>query len=117
MGSLLQRARKARNWSIRRAAKEAGVDDATWRQLEEGERKVRGEKVPASPRDDTLANVARAVGLDPAVVFEAAEREYVAPADGPLPPMTATDQAFAELRSELEKLRDEVQELRDSQRS
>jgi transcriptional regulator with XRE-family HTH domain len=83
VGSQLQRARKARNWSIRRAAREAGVDDATWRHLEEGVRTSRsGEKVGASPRDDTLASVARSVGLDPAAVFEAAGREFVPPPAG-----------------------------------
>jgi hypothetical protein len=63
-----------------------------------------GEKLPASPRDDTLAAVARAVGLDPADVFDAADREYVAPPDSADPPsledrVAALERELAELRS------------------
>lgn len=96
VGALLQRARKSRNLSIRKAAKAAGIDDATWRHLEEGERTIRGEKVPASPRDDTLAAVARAVGLNPAEVFRAAGREYVPPPDAP-----SIDDRIAALEAQL----------------
>jgi len=97
-GRLLADARNALGWSKRQAAREAGFSEAMWRQLEEGERQVTQDvKVPVNPRDDTLLAAARAVGLEPAVVFAAAGRPYNAPPD--LAAMDASGVDFEELRS------------------
>lgn len=63
--------------SIRAAARRAGVDEALWRQVELGYRKVGGVQISANPRDRSLAAIARAVGLDPGEVFAAAGRGEV----------------------------------------
>lgn len=69
--------REARGRSSKRSvAKRAGIDEALWRQLEEGYRTVRGIRIEANPRDETLEAAAWAVGLDPAEVFAAAGRAY-----------------------------------------
>ncbi len=79
-GVLLEEARQARRLSKRGAAREAGFSESTWRQLEDGERQVTEDvRVPVNPRDDTLVAAARAVGIDPAVLFEAAGRPFRGP--------------------------------------
>ncbi|HEV2928631.1 MAG TPA: helix-turn-helix domain-containing protein [Propionibacteriaceae bacterium] len=77
VGALLERARRERRLSKRAAAQKAGFSEALWRQLEDGRRLINGVEVPANPRDDTLEAAARAVGLDPQAVFDAAQRDYV----------------------------------------
>lgn len=76
VGSKFANARKARGMSKREAARTAGFDEAVWRQIEEGWRRVSGVQVPANPRDENLAAAALAVGLDPAEIFEAVGRTW-----------------------------------------
>lgn len=73
VGVLIESARG--HESIRAVSRRAGVDEALWRQVELGYRKVAGMKVPANPRDRNLEAIARAVGLNPEEVFKAARRE------------------------------------------
>lgn len=67
VGRQLEAARKAAGFgSMRAAAKAADISEATWRQLESGERRPSpGVVVAPAPRISTLTAVARAVGLDP----------------------------------------------------
>jgi transcriptional regulator with XRE-family HTH domain len=106
VGGLLRRARRARRMSKRGAAEAAGFSEALWRQIEDGERITRGVSVPANPRDENLEAAAKAVGLDPADVFQAAGRTYE-PTGEPL----SADNEYAALRDELEKLGRRIDEM------
>lgn len=83
VGAALGQARRALKLSKREAARRAGISEITWRTYENGVRQVTSDyQVPVSPRDDKLEAAAKAVGLDPAVVFALAGRPY----DGALSP-------------------------------
>lgn len=75
-GALLKRGRLQTGLSKRAIAAVAGFDEATWRQLEEGERTIAGVKVPANPRDETLAAAAMAARVSVPELFRLAERSY-----------------------------------------
>lgn len=74
LGTLLIQGRHAKGWTQRRAAREAGVSDATWRYAEQGYRWVRGEKVPTTPNADSVRRMADALGLPVKVLMKAARR-------------------------------------------
>lgn len=83
VGQLLGEARRSLRPKVskREAARRAGFSEITWRQLEAGERQLtKGVKVPPSPKDETLEAAARAVGLDPGIVFSEVGRRYEPPA-------------------------------------
>lgn len=74
VGEMLRVARVRRRWSMRRAAREAGLSATRYQQIEQGvdRRLPGGAVVPASPPVDTLARVAHALGLDPVEAVRAA---------------------------------------------
>lgn len=68
---------------MREAARRANLSEITWRNYESGIKLLaKGVTAPVNPRDDKLEAAAKAVGLDPAVVFTIAGRPY----DGALSP-------------------------------
>lgn len=77
VGERLGEARRARRLTKRAAASRAGFSEITWRNLEQGARQAApGVLIPVSPRDETLEAAARAVDIDPAELFELAQRPY-----------------------------------------
>lgn len=62
-GALLKRALVAMRISQREAARRSGISETRWRQLVSGYQVVSREKVPVRSPDDTLARMARAVGV------------------------------------------------------
>lgn len=75
LGRLLREARERirPKMSKRQAAAKAGFSPTQWGDMERGERH-QGTRVRAS--DDTLEAAARAVGLDPQILFDAVGRTY-----------------------------------------
>lgn len=71
VGEALKRARGRE--SQRAVAARAGVSPTQWRHMENG---IRDNGVPVRASDRTLEAAARAVGLDPAALFEIAGRPY-----------------------------------------
>ena len=72
-GRLLETAREQLGYSKRRAAAEAGISEARWRQIVTGIRRAGGGvTLPVNPRPETLASMARAVDVQPDVVLRAA---------------------------------------------
>lgn len=78
-GLLIKRAQTAARLSQRAAAKRAGLSEARWRQLVAGFQLVSRTKVPVRSPDETLARMARAVGVT-AEQLAAAGREGAATA-------------------------------------
>lgn len=72
-GVLLKRAQVAARLSQREAARRAGLSEARWRQLVAGYQLVSRTMVPVRSPDETLARMARAVGVT-AEQLEAAGR-------------------------------------------
>lgn len=107
--------------SIRSAARRAGVDEAMWRQVELGYRRIAGTEVPANPRDRNLVAIARAVGLDPSEVFKAARRGQVHEApflDSGAPGQTderlsALEVAMSEVRRDLAQIAHQLDRATD----
>lgn len=64
-GALIERARKLSGLSGRQAAKESSLSDSRWRQIINGNTTVGGQVVPVVGPDDTIARMARAVGVTP----------------------------------------------------
>lgn len=62
-GTLLKRALVTMRISQREAARRSGISETRWRQLVSGYQVVSREKVPVRSPDDTLARMARAVGV------------------------------------------------------
>lgn len=101
VGAALGQARRALKISKREAARRAGISEITWRTYETGMRQVTSDyHVPVSPRDDKLEAAAKAVELDPAVVFKIAGRPY----DGALSPAPAADGPPAALSGKISRL-------------
>lgn len=72
-GRLLRDARETIGLSIRAAAREAGISEGLWRQLEKGQRGVgAGIVLPTNPRPSTVRAAARVVELDLARALEVA---------------------------------------------
>lgn len=76
-GSLIKRAQLDARLSQREAARRAGLSEARWRQLVSGFQLVSRTKVPVRSPDETLARMARAVGVT-AEQLEAAGRDGAA---------------------------------------
>ncbi|WP_329177490.1 helix-turn-helix domain-containing protein [Streptomyces sp. NBC_01477] len=76
-GLLIKRAQVAARLSQREAAKRAGLSEARWRQLVSGFQLVSRTKVAVRSPDETLARMARAVGVT-AEQLEAAGRDGAA---------------------------------------
>ena len=78
VGRLLREARERLRPKVskRQAAAKAGFSPTQWGDMERGERH-QGTRVRAA--DETLVAAARAVDLDPRVLFEAAGRPYTEP--------------------------------------
>ncbi|MBV6758422.1 helix-turn-helix domain-containing protein [Rhodococcus opacus] len=72
VAELLRAAREAADMTKYEAAAEAGMSEGRWRQLEKGVEKRAGVESPASAPPVTLARMARAVGLEPSQLLEAA---------------------------------------------
>ncbi|MFG1805102.1 helix-turn-helix domain-containing protein [Streptomyces sp. NPDC049040] len=72
-GLLIKRAQLAARLSQREAARRAGLSEARWRQLVSGFQLVSRTRVPVRSPDETLARMARAVGVS-AEQLEAAGR-------------------------------------------
>ena len=68
---------------------------------------------PVSPRDETLARAARAVGLDPASLFRLAGRRYDAAALAADPPAASSPAWRAAVDARLDALEREVRHLSD----
>jgi transcriptional regulator with XRE-family HTH domain len=96
-GALLKRGRLHTGLSKRAIAAVAGFDEATWRQLEEGERTIQGVKVPANPRDETLAAAAMAARVSVPELFRLAGRSYPDDPDGDVE-LSASGADLEELR-------------------
>lgn len=65
-GKLIQEAMRIRGLSARKAAKDAGMSDARWRQIVNGYASAgAGQTVAVRAPDDTLARMARVVGVTP----------------------------------------------------
>lgn len=111
VGVLIENARGRE--SIRSAAKRAGVDEAMWRQVELGFRKVAGTQVPANPRDRNLIAIARAVGLDHNEVLRAAGRGQVVLAPF-LDSLTDTER-LNQVEQRLDRIEAAVQQLLDDE--
>jgi transcriptional regulator with XRE-family HTH domain len=62
-GTLLKRALLASRISQREAARRSGISETRWRQLVSGYQIVSRSKVPVRSPDDTLARMARTVGV------------------------------------------------------
>lgn len=78
-GDAIREARGGR--SIRSMALRAGISEGRWRQLENGHASAgRGAVIQANPKPETAAEMARAVGLDPAHALQLA---FYDPSDFP----------------------------------
>lgn len=72
----IDRMRQDEGLSIRQAARRAGISDGRWRQLAKGYSAAGGGmKIPANPTAETLAAMARAVGMPPEQLREFGEPE------------------------------------------
>lgn len=74
VGDALRQARMRLGISKREAARRADLSDGAWRHLESGTKKAYGTLVLPNPRPENLVAAARAVDLDPVVVFQLAGR-------------------------------------------
>lgn len=115
VGRQLRQAREAQRpkMSAREAARRAGISDITYRQLEAGQRQVSKDlTVPVSPRDDTLAKSAKAVGLDPAPLFELVGRTYEDDDNGGDQPGGGEPRTEAGVTARLDRIEAALRELR-----
>lgn len=63
-GALIERARQLRGLKARAAARDAGMSDARWRQIESGYASVGpGQVIPVRGPDETVARMASVVGV------------------------------------------------------
>lgn len=70
--------------SKRAAAKKAGINEATWRHLEDGEVRTKAGTHPPNPSNAYLEAAALAVELDPVEIFSLAGRLYDGPYTAPV---------------------------------
>jgi len=82
VGDLLRDARQGKGLSKRAAAEAAGFSEGLWRHLEMGVRLMYGQEISPNPRNENLAAAARAMGIDPRTLFEAAGRTWDPPTEG-----------------------------------
>lgn len=64
-GRIIQQRREERSWSIRWAARQAGMSDVFWAQMERGYKRVSGRPQPVTPSLGSLLQAAAALRLDP----------------------------------------------------
>jgi transcriptional regulator with XRE-family HTH domain len=106
----LGEARKRLRMSKRQAARRAGISEGTWRQLERGPSFENNMLYINQTRPENLYAAARAVGVDPQVVFGAFDEEVPEGLD-----FTPYDDRLAKKISKLEvRDRDIVERLIDS---
>ena len=74
VGQTLREARLRLGISMREAARRAGLSDGAWRHLEAGEKVSYGTTILPNPRPENLIAAAKAVDLNPAVLFDKANR-------------------------------------------
>lgn len=74
VGETLADARVQLGISKREAARRAGLSDGAWRHLEKGVKWINRTKVHPNPKDENLIAAAKAVGLDPRILFDLARR-------------------------------------------
>lgn len=71
-GALIARALKLKGLSVRKAAPDAAISDARWRQIMNGHASAGpGQVVPVVGPDDTIARMARVAGVTPDQLREA----------------------------------------------
>lgn len=84
--------------SARAAARQAGMSEGWWRQLERGERRLApGVTAPMNPKDADLDAACRVVGLDPTSIFELVGRT---PIDHEIPERLRSLDTLVELTRE-----------------
>ena len=107
---ILGAARKRLRLSKRQAARRAGISEGTWRQLERGPTLIQNTLYINQTRPENLYAAARAVGVDPKIVFDAFEEPVPEGID-----FTPYDDRLAKKISQLEvRDRDIVERLVDS---
>lgn len=110
VGARIAAARRAKGMSKRAAAREAGISEGWWRQLEQGyTQPAPGVVRLPNPRDETLEAVARAVEIQPAYLFGLVGRSY----DGPTIELPEEDDRsqFNELRTMLDRLTARIRDV------
>jgi transcriptional regulator with XRE-family HTH domain len=95
--------------TITEAARRAGISDTRWSQLENGYRMNRGHAEPEWAPADTLAHMARAVGVTPAQLQDAARDDAAAE-------LAALPAAIPEAVPDFAELARSYQELAEAQR-
>jgi transcriptional regulator with XRE-family HTH domain len=63
VGLRIKAAREGAGLSMRAAARQAGISDSRWRQIEMGYQIVQGKEKPANPSPEMLATIAATVNL------------------------------------------------------
>ena len=110
VAEILGAARKRLKLSKRQAARRAGISEGTWRQLERGPTLEGGTIYINQARPENLFAAARAVGVDPKMVFGAFDEEVPEGLD-----FTPYDDRLAKKISQLSvRDRDIVERLVDS---
>jgi hypothetical protein len=68
---------KREEWgiSMRQAAKQSGISEGRWRQLEAGHQLVNGEKVPVKTTQETVLKIASGMNMNPDVALYASDYE------------------------------------------
>lgn len=69
LGPVLERERVQRGMATREAARRADMSDTMWRNLERGYEIRKGVRFPITPKPETVAKAARAVGVAIDVAF------------------------------------------------
>ncbi|MFB7115168.1 hypothetical protein [Streptomyces sp. NPDC056291] len=64
-GALIKAGLKLRRLSARKAAEQAGMSDARWRQITSGYQSVSGSRIPVRAPAETLARMALVAGVTP----------------------------------------------------
>lgn len=82
--------------SARTAAREAGISEARWRQIASGYQTVSGTRVPVTAPAETLARMARVVGVTPPELEEAGREDAATELRALVEAVADTDDAPAE---------------------
>lgn len=72
LGAYMRAKREEAGLSMRQAARQSGISEGRWRQLESGYQSVGGEKIPVKTTEETVLRVAAGVGMHPDVALLAA---------------------------------------------
>jgi transcriptional regulator with XRE-family HTH domain len=101
--------------SVRQAARRAGISESQWRQVEAGQRPVKGGAYePVAPKDETLAAMSAGLGWDPGaginMLIEGRPPRHLVPGQVPTSAMLRPhDRPNLEVR--LAQVEDEVRTL------